>query len=324
MSALLELEGLSVRIRRRGRSATVLHALRLHVEAGETVGLVGESGSGKSMLGLALMGLLPGAAEASGAIRFDGHDLQAASEAQRRAVRGRDIAMVFQEPMRALNPVQPIGRQVAEGMRLHLRLSRGEAEARTRTLLDRVGLPTRRFPPEQPPHRLSGGQRQRVMIAIAVACRPRLLIADEISTALDATTQAQILAMLATLAREDGMATLSITHDLGVVERICSRTLVLYAGHLVETAPTASLFARPLHPYAYGLLAASLHGARPAPGSMLETIPGQVPDLWSPGEGCCFAGRCPRVRPDCLPAQPPLVRHASGREVACLHPLEPA
>ncbi len=324
MSALLELEALSVRIRRGGRRATVLHALRLRLEAGETVALVGESGSGKSMLGLALMGLLPGAAEVSGAIRFDGRDLQALSEAERCAVRGRDIAMVFQEPMHALNPVQPIGRQVAEGMRLHLRLSRGEAEARTRALLDRVGLPTHRYPPEQPPHRLSGGQRQRVMIAIAIACRPRLLIADEISTALDASTQAQILAMLATLAREDGMATLSITHDLGVVERICSRTLVLYAGHLIEAAPTAALFADPRHPYAHGLLAASLHGAPPAPGSMLETIPGQVPDLWSRGEGCCFAARCPRVQPDCLPAQPPLACRAPGREVACRHPLEAA
>ena len=324
MSALLQIERLSVRIGRRGRHATVLHDLDLHVEAGETVGLVGESGSGKSMLGLALMGLLPGVAQACGAIRFEGRDLQALSEAERCAVRGRDIAMVFQEPMRALNPVQPIGRQVAEGMRLQLRLSRGEAEARTRVLLDRVGLPTHRYPPEQPPHRLSGGQRQRVMIAIAIACRPRLLIADEIATALDATTQAQILAMLATLAREDGMATLSITHDLGVVERICGRTLVLYAGHLVETAPTALLFAHPLHPYAHGLLAASLHGARPAPGSMLETIAGQVPDPWSRGEGCCFAGRCPRVRPDCLPAQPPLASHVPGREVACRYPLQAA
>ena len=326
MSALLEVEGLSVHLRRGDRRAAVLDQLGFTLEAGGALGVVGESGCGKSVLALSLIGLLPPAMTASGAIRLDGTDLLALPERALCRLRGRRVAMVFQEPMRALNPIRPIGRQIAEGMRLHLRLGRAEAEARTRALLDRVGLPASVVSPQALPHRLSGGQRQRVMIAMALACDPALLIADEVSTALDMTTQAQILRLLAELVAERRMGLLLITHDLGLLSEVCDRALVLYAGRAVETAATPALFAARAHPYTEGLFASALHAGTVAPGSVLPTIPGQVPPLFSRGDGCCFAARCPRAAPDCLPAQPPLhaidIPHAAGpHRVACLHPL---
>ncbi len=321
MSVLLEVEGLSLRVRRGAEYAYLLERVGFALEVGGTLGVVGESGCGKSMLALALIGLLPRGVAASGAVRLDGTDLLALPERARRATRGRRIAMVFQEPMRALNPTQPIGRQVAEGLRAQLGLGRAEADARARALLDRVGLPAGVASPHTLPHRLSGGQRQRVLIAIALACEPALLIADEFSTALDMGTQAQVLALLAELVAERRMALLMITHDLGLLAQVCARALVLYAGRAVEAAPTAALFAARRHPYTEGLFGCSLHAGHTAPGTRLPTIRGQVPPPFARGPGCCFAGRCGRVEPDCLPEQPPL--HAAGpaHRVACLHPV---
>ena len=326
MSTLLEVEELSVHLHRGDRQAAILDRVGFTLEAGSALGIVGESGCGKSVLALSLIGLLPPSMRASGSIRLDGDELLTLPEPALCRLRGRRVSMVFQEPIRALNPIQPIGRQVAEGMRLHLRLDRAEAERRTRLLLDRVGLPASAVSPQSLPHRLSGGQRQRVMIAIALACDPALLIADEFSTALDMTTQAQILRLLAELVAEHRMGLLLITHDLGLLSEVCARTLVLYAGRTVETATTPALFAARAHPYTEGLFASALHAGAATPGSVLPTIPGQVPPPFSRGDGCCFASRCPRVAPDCLPAQPPLVAIGAANDaelhrVACLHPL---
>lgn len=323
MSTLLEVEELSVHLRQGDRQAAILDRVGFGLVAGSALGIVGESGCGKSVLALSLIGLLPPAMSASGTIRLDSTDLLTLTEPALCRLRGRRVSMVFQEPMRALNPTRPIGRQVAEGMRLHLRLGRAEADARARLLLDRVGLPGASVSPQALPHRLSGGQRQRVMIAIALACDPALLIADEFSTALDMTTQAQILELLAELVAERRMGLLLITHDLGLLSQVCQRALVLYAGRAVETATTPALFAARAHPYTQGLFASALHVAAAAPGGVLPTIPGQVPPPFSRGGGCCFAPRCPRMEPDCLPMQPPLrtIGNTDTHRVACLHPL---
>lgn len=325
MSSALQVERLSVHLRRGDARAAILEEVGFSLDAGESLGIVGESGCGKSILALALIGLLPSQASASGSVRLQGTELLDLTERELCRVRGRQVAMVFQEPMRALNPVQPIGRQVAEGMRLHLRLGRAEAEARTRRLLDRVGLPEARVSASSPPHRLSGGQRQRVLIAIALAADPALLIADEFSTALDMTTQAQILQLLAELVQERRMGLLLITHDLGLLARVCDRALVLYAGRAVETAATSTLLRARAHPYTEGLFGCALHAGNRVPGTLLPTIPGQVPPPFERGPGCCFASRCDRRQPDCLPAQPPLQPvDAASHRAACLHPLLPA
>ncbi|MGE5767840.1 MAG: ABC transporter ATP-binding protein, partial [Bacteroidota bacterium] len=237
-------------------------------------------------------------------------------------VRGRRIGMVFQEPMTALNPVKTIGFQVAEGLRWHLGLARGAAEARAVTLLDRVGLPQPRFSPDLYPHQLSGGQRQRVVIATALACEPALLIADEPTTALDVTSQAAILDLLAEVAAEAKLALLLITHDLSVVWQNTADMLVMYAGRVVERGPTRAVFRRMAHPYTRALLAAS-PGALDAPlaaGRRLATIPGSVPDPLQRPTGCVFAARCPRVQEDCLPTQPDEQAIDPGHAAACLHP----
>jgi peptide/nickel transport system ATP-binding protein len=309
---MLEVAGLSVAI----GGAAILSEVSFSLARGEAVGLVGESGSGKSMTALAVMGLLPERARASGRVLFETTELLAAAEPVLCALRGRRIGMVFQEPMTALNPLSSIGRQIAEPLRLHLRLSRAEAEARVRRLLDRVGLPAPRFQPGLYPHQLSGGQRQRVMIAMALACGPDLLIADEPTTALDVTIQAQILDLLGDIAAERGMGLLLITHDLGVVSRSVARVMVMYAGRVVEQGATAEVFAARRHPYTRGLFAASPHARPPARGARLQAIPGQVPEAGRLPPGCAFAPRCPRAQADCLLAPPPLV---DG--VACLHPF---
>ncbi|MDX1607488.1 MAG: ABC transporter ATP-binding protein, partial [Candidatus Competibacterales bacterium] len=255
-----------------------------------------------------------------GSLRMAGRELTALDESAYRRLRGRELAMVFQEPMTALNPVQTIGAQIGESLRLHLGLNRHEADRRSRHLLERVGLPVARFPPSRYPHQLSGGQRQRVVIAMALACHPKLLIADEPTTALDVTIQAQILDLLAELVAEDGMGLLLITHDLGVVAEMTDRVAVMYAGHIVEQAATTALFRHMAHPYSHGLLRAvpTLHGAT---GQRLEAIPGRVPDLHERPQGCSFAPRCPRVRPHCGERFPPRVPLEPGHGVACYHPL---
>jgi peptide/nickel transport system ATP-binding protein len=312
---MLAVENLTVALPIAGQMAPVLSGVSFTLARGESVGLVGESGSGKSMTALAIMGLLPPGARVGGRILFDGRDLLGVRDEELCTLRGRRIAMVFQEPMTALNPLMRIGAQVAEPLRLHLHLSRAEAEARARLLLGRVGLT---LSPDLYPHQLSGGQRQRVVIAIALACGPDLLIADEPTTALDVTVQAQVLDLLAELAAELGMALLLITHDLGVVSETVGRVLVMYAGRVVEEGPTDTVFARMAHPYTRALLAASPHEA----GGLPVPIPGQVPDPLHPSPGCAFAPRCARAGADCTRAAPPLIG-AGAHRAACFHPHVP-
>jgi peptide/nickel transport system ATP-binding protein len=311
---MLEVEDLTVALPMGGQLVAVLAGVSFTLDRHESVGLVGESGSGKSITALAVMGLLPPGARVAGRIALDGKDLLAASEAELCGIRGRRIGMVFQEPMTALNPLQSIGAQVAEPLRLHLRLSRAEADARAATLLDRVGLGGK-ISPHRYPHQLSGGQRQRVVIAAALACGPDLLIADEPTTALDVTVQAQVLALLAGLAAETGMGLLLITHDLGVVSQTVAKVLVMYAGRVVEQGPTASVFGAMAHPYTRALFAArpSEAGLRPV------AIPGQVPDPLHRPPGCAFAPRCSRTQPDCIQRVPPL-EGDSSHLAACFHP----
>ncbi|HEY0835561.1 MAG TPA: ABC transporter ATP-binding protein [Azospirillum sp.] len=318
---LLEVRDLGVSI----GGVRLLDGVSFAMERGDSLGVVGESGCGKSLTALALMGLLPAGATAAGAIRLDGREMLGAPENQWRHVRGRRVAMVFQEPMTALNPVRTIGAQVAEGPRLHLGLSKAEAGRRGVEALARVGLPPGRFPPTLYPHQLSGGQRQRVVIAIALACGPDLLIADEPTTALDVTIQAQILDLLADLAGERDMALMMITHDLGVVAETTDRMLVMYAGRVVERGPTAEVFRRMAHPYTRGLLAASPHAATARmgdapPGPRLPTIPGQVPDPAHRPPGCPFADRCAFVTDACRAAPPPEITVGPEHTAACIHP----
>jgi len=319
---LLSLRNLSVTLATPEGPAPILEDLGFDLAAGESLGIVGESGCGKSMTALAIMGLLPNMAQVAGEIVFEGRNLLALPEDELCKIRGRRLAMVFQEPMTALNPVKTIGFQVAEGLRWHLGLGRAAAEARAISLLDRVGLPQPRFSPELFPHQLSGGQRQRVVIAMALACDPALLIADEPTTALDVTSQAEILDLLAEVAAEAGLALLLITHDLAVVWQNTRAMLVMYAGRVVERGQTREVFDRMAHPYTRGLFAASpgaLDAALP-PGRRLATIPGQVPDPLQRPAGCVFAGRCPRARQDCLPDRPGEYRLDPAHSVACLHP----
>lgn len=328
---LLEIRDLGVHLQAGGRQAEILSGITLTLNRGERLGIVGESGSGKSITALAVMGLLPHRMDLSGTLRFDGQDLTAVSEAAHCTMRGRQMAMIFQEPMTALNPIKTIGAQISEGRRLHLKENRADADKTARRLLDRVGLAAPRFDLELYPHQLSGGQRQRVMIAMALACEPELLIADEPTTALDVTVQAQILDLLDELIDESGTALLLITHDLGVVSEMTDRIAVMYAGRVVETGNTQDVFRHMAHPYARGLFAASPHSLamRPKPEhsdkrQRLTTIAGVVPDPFSRLPQCGFADRCRYAQADCRATVPPLggvdfldVTH----RVACFHPL---
>ena len=319
---LLSVSGLTVTLDTPEGPAPILEDVGFELAAGGSLGIVGESGCGKSMTALALMGLLPAQARTQGKVVFEGRDLLALPERELCRLRGRRLAMVFQEPMTALNPVKTIGFQLAEGLRWHLGLGRAEAETRAVKLLDRVGLPQPRFAPGLYPHQLSGGQRQRVVIAMALACDPALLIADEPTTALDVTSQAAILDLIAEVTAEAGMALLLITHDLAVVWQNTRDMLVMYAGRVVERGVTTAVFDRMAHPYTRGLFAASpgaLDSALP-PGRRLATIPGSVPDPLHRPAGCVFAARCPRAQDDCLPAQPAEQRLDPRHAVACLHP----
>jgi peptide/nickel transport system ATP-binding protein len=284
------------------------------VAPGRTLAIVGESGCGKSVTALALMGLLPPGGTTSGAIRFAGRDIVSLDTESRRKLRGREMAMIFQEPMTSLNPAFRAGEQVAEALRLHQEMSASAAFAEAERLLDRVRIPEPARRARQYPHQLSGGMRQRVMIAMALACRPRLLIADEPTTALDVTVQAQILALIAELKAETGTAVLLITHDLGVVADHADDVVVMYAGRIAEGAPVAELFARPQHPYTIGLLGAvpSLEGG----ADRLASIEGTVPDLLSLPPGCRFAPRCPFAIERCA-TQPPLRDLGTAHRAAC-------
>ncbi len=289
----------------------------LNVPAGKIVGVVGESGCGKSMTARAVMRLLkyPGRIT-GGSVKLCGRELTTLSEREMAAVRGQELSMIFQEPMTSLNPVMKVGRQVREAVLLHRRgVSRKEAKAEVLRVFEQVGIsePERRY--ECYPHELSGGLRQRVMIAMAMICKPKLLIADEPTTALDVTVEAQILRLMQTLRDENGTSILLISHNLGVIAQVCDLVYVLYAGRVVEQAETFELFARPLHPYTRGLLAsvASLGGGEP----VLETIPGAVPNLLHLPDGCSFAPRCGECCERCLTAVPELIEAAPGHWVRC-------
>jgi peptide/nickel transport system ATP-binding protein len=316
--AALELEGLCVDFRTDRGVLRAVDGVSFALWPGRTLAIVGESGCGKSATSLAVMGLLAGNARVSGRMRLDGKVLDAPAQ---RAARGRDMAMIFQEPMTSLNPAFTAGEQVAEALRIHEGLPAQAAMSRAIEMLERVRIPEAARRARQYPHQLSGGMRQRVMIAIALACRPRLLIADEPTTALDVTVQAQILALLDELKRETGTAVVLVTHDLGVVADHADDVLVMYAGRVAEAAPADRLFARPEHPYTIGLL-----GAAPrldARRARLASIPGTVPDLLHPPPGCRFAPRCPFAVAECQAAPPPLRELEAGHFAACIRaPLE--
>ncbi|ODV13147.1 MAG: ABC transporter [Rubrivivax sp. SCN 70-15] len=316
-SGLLEVTDLRVTLPTARGPAEALRGVSFSLARGQTLGLIGESGSGKSITALALMGLLPEGATVTGAIRFDGRELTTLDEASMCTLRGNRIGMVFQEPMTALNPLHKVGRQIAESLRLHRGLSAQAARAEALRLLDRVRLPQAAQRLDAYPHQLSGGQRQRVVIAIALACGPDLLVADEPTTALDVTIQREVLDLIAELVREDGMGLLLISHDLGVMAQTVQRLLVMYGGTVVESGATAAVFARLAHPYTRGLFA-----ARPRLGmarsERLATIPGRVPELFDLPSGCPFADRCSLVVDACRAAPPPVVAVGPDHEARCL------
>jgi peptide/nickel transport system ATP-binding protein len=320
---LIEIRDL--RIRFHGDGGRVTHAvdsLDLSVADGATLGLVGESGCGKSVTSLAIMGLLPKqSAEITGAIRFDGFDLLKTSDQTLRDLRGNRLAMIFQEPMTSLNPSLTIGDQIIETILRHRGGSRRSARDRAIELLRRVHIPSPERRIDEYPHKLSGGMRQRVMIAMALACDPQLLIADEPTTALDVTLQAQILELMRELRAASGAAIILITHDLGVVAEVCDDVAVMYAGEIVERAPVDELFSSPQHPYTVGLLGSIPRLDHRA--EQLATIEGMVPNMAQPPLGCRFAARCPFVLDACTKAPPPLLKISPGHLSRCIRaPLE--
>ncbi|MEU3183532.1 ABC transporter ATP-binding protein [Streptomyces sp. NPDC006923] len=324
--AVLSVRDLSVSFRSDTRTVHAVDAVSFDLAPGEVLAVVGESGCGKSVTSMAAMGLLPPSATVTGSIRLNGRELAGATDKELGKVRGKDIAMIFQEPMTSLNPVLTIGRQIAEVLRGHRGLGRREARERAVELLGLVGIPAPRQRVDEYPHQLSGGMRQRVMIAIAVACDPAVLIADEPTTALDVTVQAGILEVLQSLRERLGTGIVLITHDLGVVADTADRVLVMYAGRAVEQAPVHELFAAPRHPYTAGLLGAVLR-----PGAegkrRLPEIPGLVPSLDEQPDACTFAPRCANADERCLAAGPPLEAPTGTPDgdtahlAACWHPV---
>jgi oligopeptide/dipeptide ABC transporter ATP-binding protein len=312
---LLAVEGLTTAFPVNGRLVPAVDDVRFEIRRGETLGLVGESGSGKSLTAYSILRLVPAPGRiVSGRLWFEGRDLTALTEHEMRAVRGARIALIFQEPMTALNPVLTIGYQIAEAMVVH-RLARWrEARRRAVELLEAVRLPDPERRAQDYPHQLSGGQRQRVLIAMALACRPALVIADEPTTALDVTIQAQVLDLLRTLKEAFDLSLLLITHDLGVVAHTADRVAVMYAGRIVEQGPVREVFREPMHPYTRGLLA-SIPGV--TPGVKLQAIDGTIPPLGVPGEGCAFEPRCPDRLPHCGRSAPAVYHPRPGREVRC-------
>jgi peptide/nickel transport system ATP-binding protein len=327
VTPVLEVEELAVTFQRRGEQATrAVDGVSFAVATGETIGLVGESGCGKSVTSLAIMGLLPDrGVQVSGSVRLDGQELLGANDRTLRALRGASMGMVFQDPLSSLNPTVPIGTQVTEVLLEHRDMTKNQATEEAANLLDRVGIPdpVRRL--KEYPHQLSGGMRQRALIAMALACSPRLLIADEPTTALDVTIQAQILELLRELVVDSGTALVMITHDLGVVAGLCDRVHVMYSGKIIETADRYDLFARPRQPYTGGLLA-SVPRLDTGRGTPLHPIRGSARDAIPWADGCAFAPRCDHAQDDCLTEVSgsviPLEYDGPGRELRCRHPLE--
>ena len=325
--ALLEVDNLQTHFRGQDGVNRAVDGVSFHVNSGETVAIVGESGCGKSVTAMSILRLIPEPpGKLAGAIRFDGRDLLKLSDREMRAIRGNEISMIFQEPMTSLNPVLTVGKQIGETLRLHQGMSKQQAEDRAVEMLKLVGIPEPQRRVKEYPHQLSGGMRQRVMIAIALACNPKLLIADEPTTALDVTIQAQILDLMRDLKRTVGAAIVIITHDLGVVAEVAERVIVMYAGRKVEEASVDRLFRNPRHPYTQGLL-----GSMPKLGSSLtgdetrlQEIPGLVPSLKKKLDGCVFAGRCAYATDLCLRVAPALEEKAEGHIAACHYAIKEA
>lgn len=321
---LLKLEDLTVSINTAHGPIDIIERINLEMAAGDRLGIVGESGCGKSITALAIISLLPEKSRVSGKILLNGENLMNLSPAEMCRVRGNRVAMIFQEPMTALNPVKTIGSQVAESLYLHLNLDKKDAHLRVCELLESVGMPIRRFPLDLYPHQLSGGQRQRVMIAMAIACDPDLLIADEPTTALDVTVQEQILDLILDLTDRSGMGLIMISHDLGVIAQTTEDVAVMYTGKLFETGPTINVFRNMAHPYTHGLFSAI-----PRPGmatremkERLYTIPGHVPEIHLRPQGCSFADRCDRVVENCTSQTPPEVNLENGHTAWCFNPVK--
>ena len=323
MEKLLQVEKLETEFTRDKQKTKILHGVNFHINKGEVLGLVGESGSGKSITSLSIMKLFKGTSGAisGGRLRFNDEDLTNKSEGEMRKIRGKQIAMIFQEPMTSLNPVMKIGEQLLEPIRLHLGLIEKKAREHAISILKKVGIPRAEEIMNEFPHQLSGGMRQRIMIAMAISCNPQLLIADEPTTALDVTIQAQILDLMKQLQQTEKMSVLLITHDLGVVAEMCDRVVVMYAGKVVEEADVFDLYESPKHPYTRGLIASvpKLGQKR----EKLDSIKGNVPDPNNLPTGCKFAPRCNEVLPICLNEEPPEIKLENGRLCSCwLHKEE--
>ena len=316
MAGLLSIRGLRVGLRRRGETSEIVRGVDLDVAAGEKLGIVGESGSGKTLTILSILQLLPAPLEiVGGSVTFAGEDLRAVTPSRLREIRGGEVAMVYQDPMSSLNPLLRIGTQIAETLRAH-GIERDAARVRTREMLGYVGLPDPERVAGSFPHELSGGMLQRVMIAMALSTSPRVLVADEPTTALDVTIQQQILELVERLQAETGMAVIWVTHDLGVVARLVDRVAVMYAGRIVELAATRDIFERPQHPYTAALLG-SLPSAGTAHRRPLRQIGGTPPDPARLGVGCPFRFRCPSADAHCAAEEPPLLDRGPGQVAAC-------
>ncbi|MBD9527870.1 oligopeptide/dipeptide ABC transporter ATP-binding protein [Paracoccus sp. PAR01] len=318
--SLLQIRDLNVRFATTDGEVSAVNGINLDVARGETLGIVGESGSGKSQLAFSIMGLLARNGRANGSVRFDGAEILNAPAPLLNKIRAERIAMVFQDPMTSLNPYMRVSDQMAEVLMLHKGMGKAQAVAESARMLDAVKIPDAKGRIRLYPHEFSGGMRQRVIIAMALLCRPDLLIADEPTTALDVTVQAQIMELMADLQREFGMAMILITHDLGVVAGSCERVMVMYGGRIMERAPVDPIFADPAHPYTQGLLAAIPRVDQK--GDQLSAIPGSPPNMTHPPAGCPFAPRCAYVMPVCGQTMPPLDAFAPGRERACYASLD--
>jgi oligopeptide/dipeptide ABC transporter ATP-binding protein len=319
VTATLAVEDLTVRFRTGQARVYAVNGVSFSVDRGRTIAIVGESGSGKSVTCLAVLGLLPRSAEVSGSVQVEGRELLTLREAQIRAVRGREIGLVYQDPMAALNPVRTIGAQVSEPLRVHLGMSGKEATARAAELLDMVGIPAAHRQLRSYPHEFSGGMRQRVVIAMAIACQPKVLLADEPTTALDVSIQAQILELLKTLTSELQLSLVLVSHDMSVVAGLADEVLVMYGGFVAEQGDALQVFEHAVHPYTRGLLA-SIPDTAPDPDATLVGIPGQPPDMRAVPEGCVFRARCAYAFDQCL-SRPALTLRDGGQRAACW--LEP-
>ncbi len=318
---LIRVRNLSIEFSTEVGTVRAVDDISFDVHPGETLGVVGESGCGKTVTALSLLRLIPSSGRiVSGSIAMGGRDLATLPEKTMRDIRGGDISMIFQEPMTALNPVFTCGNQMVDVLVQHKRLSRRQARAEAIDMLDRVGIPLPDKRIDEYPHQLSGGMRQRVMIAMALSCNPKVLVADEPTTALDVTTQAQVMEQIVKLQHEFGMAVVLITHDLGVVAESCRRAVVMYCGKIIEDAPIETLFATPRHPYTAGLLR-SIPRIREARVAELPIISGMVPDLRRLPPGCRFAPRCDRATDLCEDRAPELADHVGGARAACHHPV---